>query len=169
MNAQRVFAFVSHRLPKRFHAAIFALYPPFLGAGIRVKNVSPDMRSLDVHLLELPWTRNIHGTQFGGSIYAMTDAFYAYMLQVSLGNAYVAWDKAAHIRFRRPGHGTLKAEFRLQNDDIARVRRDVDAHGKTDATFVVHVRDARGNVVAEIEKHVTVKLRAGAPPAHPAK
>lgn len=159
MIAQGIFAFFTSRMPKRYHAAIFAAYPPFLGAGIRVRNVSADLRSLDVHLLSLPWTHNIHGTQFGGSIYAMTDAFYAYMLQVNLGQAYIVWDKSAHIRFRRPGHGALKAEFRLKESDVAHAKQDADAHGKTDAVFVVHVRDAKGQVVAEIEKHVTVKLR----------
>jgi len=48
-------------------------YPPFLGAGIRVERVSDDFLEIDV-AMGLRWfNRNYVGTQFGGSLYAMTD------------------------------------------------------------------------------------------------
>ena len=154
-----VFALVQDRLPRRWHRAVFALYPPLIGAGIVVEKVSDDLTSLDVRLMALPWTRNIHGTHFGGSIYAMTDAFYAYMLQVALGSAYVAWAKAANIKFRRPGRGTLRAQFRLPADVVETVKRQVDEKGRAEARFLVEVKDVAGEVVAQIEKIVTVKPR----------
>jgi hypothetical protein len=39
---------------------------------------------------------------YGGSLYSMTDPFYMPMLISNLGSDYVVWDKAAHIRFRKP-------------------------------------------------------------------
>ena len=43
----------------------------------------------------------------------MTDPFYMLMLMENLGRDYIVWDKAASIRFRKPGKGKVKAEFRL--------------------------------------------------------
>jgi hypothetical protein len=49
------------------------LWPPFRGAGIRVTHVSADYREVDVALKLGLLNRNYFGTQFGGSLYAMTD------------------------------------------------------------------------------------------------
>ena len=46
------------------------------------------------------WNANDVGTHFGGSLFAMTDAF--------LGSDYVVWDKAASIGYRKPGRGTVR-------------------------------------------------------------
>ena len=88
-------------------------WPPFLGAGIRVERVASDMKSVDVEMKLRWWNANYVGTHFGGSLFAMTDAFYMLMLMANLGRDYIVWDKAASIRYRRPGKGTVHAEFRL--------------------------------------------------------
>src|SRR5215469_11874966 len=96
-------------------------WPPFLGAGIRVEHVGADMKSVDVEMRLRWWNANYVGTHFGGSLFAMTDAFYMLMLMANLGRDYIVWDKAASIRYRKPGRSTVRAEFRLsdaQLDDI---------------------------------------------------
>ena len=40
---------------------------------------------------------------FGGSLYASVDPFYMIMLIRNLGSEYIVWDKAATIRFKKPG------------------------------------------------------------------
>ena len=52
------------------------LYPPFVGAGIRITAVAPDMSAFDVELRPRPWNRNLGGAHLGGSIYAMCDPFF---------------------------------------------------------------------------------------------
>ncbi len=42
------------------------------------------------------------GTHFGGSLYAMTDPFFALMLQANLGGEYLVWDKAGSIDYIAP-------------------------------------------------------------------
>ena len=79
------------------------LWPPFLGAGIRVTHVAPDMKAIDVEMKLRWWNANYVGTHFGGSLFAMTDAFYMLMLMANLGRGYIVWDKAATIRYRKPG------------------------------------------------------------------
>ena len=78
-------------------------WPPFLGAGIRVKHISPDMKFIEVQMKLRWWNANYVGTHFGGSLFAMTDAFYMLMLMANLGRDYIVWDKTASIRYRKPG------------------------------------------------------------------
>jgi len=61
------------------------LWPPFFGAGIRVKRIAPDMKAVDVEMKLRWWNANYVGTHFGGSLFAMTDAFYMLMLMANLG------------------------------------------------------------------------------------
>src|SRR5690242_3493320 len=56
------------------------LYPPFLGAGIHVRRISEDFRTIDVEMPLRFWNRNYVGTHFGGSLYAMCDPFFMVML-----------------------------------------------------------------------------------------
>jgi hypothetical protein len=87
-------------------------YPPFLGAGIRLKSISEDMRTIEVEMPLRFWNRNYVGTQFGGSLYTMCDPFFMLILINNLGPDYIVWDKAATIRFKKPGKGLVQAVFR---------------------------------------------------------
>ncbi|RMD74179.1 MAG: DUF4442 domain-containing protein, partial [Bacteroidetes bacterium] len=89
------------------------LYPPFLGAGIRVRTISADYRRAVVEMPLRWYNRNYVGTHFGGSLYSMTDPLYMLMLMNVLGPDYIVWDQAATIVFRRPGRSTVRAEFEL--------------------------------------------------------
>ena len=80
--------------PALFRRAI-NLWPPFLGAGIKVTRVSADYREIEVTLKLGLTNRNYFGTQFGGSLFAMTDPFFALMMLRNLGPDYVVWDKEA--------------------------------------------------------------------------
>jgi len=61
------------------------LWPPFLGAGIRVKHIARDVIGVDVEMKFRFWNANYVGTDFGGSLFAITDAFYMLMLMANLG------------------------------------------------------------------------------------
>jgi hypothetical protein len=155
-------------MPKRSYLLRMINYwPPFLGAGIRVRHIAPDMRAIDVEMKLRFWNANYVGTQFGGSLYAMTDPFYMLMLIENLGSGYIVWDKAACIRFRRPGKGTVRAEFRLSEAQLEEIRAQLNVQEKVEPRFVVEVRDQTGMVVAEVDKTVYVRRKeqfmSGAP------
>jgi len=135
-----------------------------LGAGIRVTRFDEDWRAVDVEIPLRWWNRNYVGTQYGGSLYSMTDPFYMVMLIENLGSGYVVWDKSATIRFRKPGRGKVRAEFRLSEEVIAEIRAAVEREGKIEREFAVNVTDEGGDVVAEVMKllHVRKKERAKA-------
>jgi hypothetical protein len=123
-----------------------------LGAGIRVTRWDADWRAVDVELKLRWWNRNFVGTQYGGSLYSMTDPFYMVMLIQNLGAGYVVWDKSASIRFRRPGRGTVRAEFRLSQEQIGEVRAALETEEKVEREFGIAVKDESGELVAEVKK-----------------
>jgi hypothetical protein len=135
------------------------LWPPFLGAGIRIERVAPDFREIDVALRLRPWNKNLVGTHFGGSLFAMTDPFFMAMLIENLGREYVVWDKAATIHYRRPGRGVVRTRFALTEAVIDAVRAEVEANGRSEPRFTAQIVDADGVVVAEVEKVLSVKRK----------
>jgi acyl-coenzyme A thioesterase PaaI-like protein len=135
------------------------LWPPFLGAGIRVKRIAADFREIVVEMPLRLYNRNYFGTHFGGSLYAMTDPFLALMVLHNLPPNYLVWDKAASIEFVAPGRSRMRALFRLTQDDmdtILKMTADGDKHLHL---FHVDVTDAEGLVVARVEKIVYVRRK----------
>ncbi len=136
------------------------VWAPFLGAGIRVTRLTPDWKEVDVEMKLRFWNRNFVGTHYGGSLYSMTDPFFMLMLIENLGRDYIVWDKAATIRFRRPGNGTVRASFRLTAQQIEDIREALETQAKIEPTFTVEVKDEQGTVIATIEKLLHVKKKS---------
>jgi hypothetical protein len=136
-----------------------SFWPPFLGMGIRIQHIAPDMKAVNVEMKLRFWNANYVGTQFGGSLYTMTDPFYMLMLMANLGPDYVVWDKAATIRYRKPGKGTVRAEFRLSDSQIDDIREKLKTLPKYEPVFSVEVKDEAGVVIAEVEKLLHVRKK----------
>ena len=137
----------------------FNLWPCYWGTGARVTFIASDWREVHVRL-PLSWrTRNYVGTIFGGSLYAAVDPFYMIMLIKNLGPGFVVWDKAASIRFRKPGRGTLTAILRLEEAEPAEIRRLLQEQPRVDRTYLVTLVDAEGAVHAEVQKVIHISLR----------
>jgi Domain of unknown function (DUF4442) len=149
------------RILKRNMRVLMNLWPPFLGAGIRVIRLDEDWRAVDVEIKLRMWNRNYVGTHYGGSLYSMTDPFYMVMLIENLGRDYVIWDKSASIRFRKPGRGTVRAEFRLREEQIEEIREALRREEKIEREFSVEVKDGEGVVIAEVRKVVHFRRREG--------
>ncbi len=135
------------------------LWPPFLGAGVRIKYIAPDMKAVDVEMKLRWWNANYVGTHFGGSLFAMTDAFYMLMLMANLGRDYIVWDKAASIRYRKPGKGTVRAEFRLTDAQVDDIREKLKTLPKYEPVFQLEVKNEAGVVIAEVEKRLHVRKK----------
>jgi Domain of unknown function (DUF4442) len=134
-------------------------YPPFLGAGIRIKRVSEDMRTIEVQMPLHFWNKNYVGTHFGGSLYTMCDPFFMLILINALGKDYVVWDKSATIRFKKPGMGTVKAVFHIPQERVDEIRAQADAQGKVEPLFQVQVTDKDGIVIVEVDKLLYVRKK----------
>ena len=143
------------------------LWPPFLGMGIRIRHIAPDMKAVDVEMKLRFWNANYVGTHFGGSLFAMTDPFYMLMLMANLGRDYIVWDKAAGIRYRKPGRGTVRAEFRLSDSQIDDIREKLKTLPKYEPIFLVEVKDESGEVVAVVDKLLHVRKKQDKSPTEP--
>jgi acyl-coenzyme A thioesterase PaaI-like protein len=139
------------------------LWPPFLGAGVRVTRVAGDYREIDVTLKLGLLNRNYFGTQFGGSMFAMTDPFFALMMLRNLGPEYVVWDRAGAIRYLKPGRGDVYARFRLAAAAVARARAATTRGRKHEPTFTVAIVDGDGATIAEVDKTLYVRRRPETP------
>ena len=134
-------------------------WPPFLGAGIRVKSFSDDFRDAVVELKLGRFNRNAVGTHFGGSLYAMTDPFFMIMLLHNLGADYLVWDKSGSIEYVAPGRGTVSAHFRLSGERIAEIKAQAAGGEKVLPQFAVDVKDEAGAMVARVYKILYVRLK----------
>jgi proline racemase len=137
------------------------IWPPFLGAGIRVRRLSSDWTEIDVEMKLHGWNRNYVGTHYGGSLYSMADPFFMVMLIQNLGKDYIVWDKSASIRFKKPGRGTVSASFRLSQEQIREIKQALNTHEneKIERVFTVEVKDESGSVVAQIEKLLHIRRK----------
>jgi acyl-coenzyme A thioesterase PaaI-like protein len=144
--------------PARF-LRLLRIYPPYLGAGVRVRHVEPDLSRVEVEMRLTPWNRNLVGTQFGGSLYSMCDPFFMLMLMMKLGPGYVVWDRSASIEFVRPGRSTVVATFELPEARVDEIRRQTHGVEKVFPQFEAAVVDEAGLLVARIEKILYVRRK----------
>ena len=119
--------------------------------------ISSDLREWEVKLPLNRRTRNIWGTIFGGSLYASVDPIYGVMLSSLMGNSYVVWAKTALVRFRKLGRETLRARFRVDEETLEAIRKELAANGFAERTFLVEMKDGAGDVCVSVEAtyHVT--------------
>ncbi len=137
-------------------------FPAYRSTGARIDSIAADWREVRIRLPLSRRTRNYVGTIFGGSMYGAVDPIYMIMLIKILGPQYVVWDKAATIRFRRPGRSTLFATFRLTDADLEAIRAAVATEGKSEPRFVVELKDEAGEVCVICEKVLSIRRRNGA-------
>ena len=138
---------------------IMTLYPPYLGAGVSVQQMSADFRHVKVRM-GLGWyNRNYVGTQFGGSLYSMTDPFFMLMVMENLGRDYIVWDKAASIDFIAPGKGPVYAAFRIDEALLDEIRQHTAGGDKYLPQLHVDVHDGDGTLVARVHKTLYVRLK----------
>ena len=119
-----------------------------------------DYRAIDVEMRLTRLNRNVMGSHFGGSLYAMTDPFYMLMLMENLGREYIVWDKSATIRYKRPGFGTVRAEFRLPMEKIQEVLAAVNTSDRYEPVFFIKVIDGDGKIIAEVDKTIYCARRS---------
>ena len=146
-------------LPARFLRWGMNIWPPLLGAGVCVRRIAPDFREVEIEMPLRWYNRNAYGTQFGGSLYAMTDPFFALMLVHNLGPDYVVWDRAASIDYLAAGRSRVRAVLRIQDHDLEAIRRMTESGSKHLHVFHAEVVDAEQLLVARIEKVVYVRRR----------
>jgi len=145
--------------------SLWNLWPPFLGAGIVIEKVEggygrSGWKAMNIKLKLRFWNSNYVGTQFGGSLFAMTDPFLMVMLVRRLGRDYVVWDKSSSIRFKRPGTSDCRTRFEITDAELGEIKLRADQEGRFDWHRKIEIRDTENRLVAEVEKVIYIATRA---------
>lgn len=130
---------------------------PFLGSGIKIKSVNKERTRFDVTLRLTGRNKNLFGTQFGGSLYAMIDPFYAFILVLNLGDDYIVWDKSAEIKFIKPGKTKVFATIEIDAKTIENIKNEVDRIGKNTYVFTTNIKDVNDEIIATVKKELYVR------------
>ncbi|WP_323018676.1 DUF4442 domain-containing protein [Castellaniella sp.] len=152
------------RLPLRWQARAmrtgFNLHPAFRATGGRVVYVAPDLLHIRVRLALTRRTRNIVGSLYGGSLFAITDGVHIGMLMARLGRDAIIWDKAATIRYRKPAFCTLTADFVLSEAELQDIRDTLDRDHETERTYPVLLKGPDGAVHTEVQRTIYLADKA---------
>jgi acyl-coenzyme A thioesterase PaaI-like protein len=150
-------------MPESFRSRLYRWYfnffPAYRGTGARITYLADDFREIRVRLPLSRRTRNYVGTIFGGSMYAAVDPIYMVMLIHNLGADYQVWDKAATIRFRKPGRSTLYARFLIDERELADIQAALALEPATERVYDVDLTDDVGTVHASVRKTVHIRRR----------
>ena len=146
---------------------VMNLWPPLFFSGIQIMEMSEDYRYMKARLRNWPLTRNLHGAQFGGSLFAMTDAAYALMLNGLMRHKYYVWDKSSHIDFIKPGRGEVYIECQISNEQLAEIYERTKDGEKFFPEFEVRIFDKNGETVAIAKRVIYVRLKPSFRPVKP--
>ncbi len=135
-------------------------YPPYIGAGIKLKKVNQDKTRMEVELRKTWFNKNLFGTHFGGSLYAMCDPFYVFIVHNYLGRGYVVWDKSAEIKFIKPGTGKVSAVFEISQEKLLQLKEEVDSAGKHTVFFETVIKNESDQLVAKVRKEIYMRKKS---------
>lgn len=133
------------------------IYPPYLGAGIKIQYVSSDWKELHVSMPLRWYNRNAVNTHFGGSLYSMIDPHLMLLLMQLLGRDYLIWDKAANIEFVKVGKGNVTSKIKIDDSDLDEIKRKTVGGDKYFPEFTVDVVDEADDLIARVKKTLYVK------------
>lgn len=93
-------------------------------------------------------------------MYGAVDPLYMVMLIKILGSNYVVWDKAATIRFKRPGRETLYAEFKVTPDEVTEIKDELTRNKSIERVYRINLVNKAGKVHASVEKTIHIASKA---------
>ena len=78
------------------------------------------------------------------------------MLHKLLGKKYRVIDRTAFIHFKRPARTTLFAQFRVTEQDLKAIQKDLNGAKKTRRNFQIDLVDDQGVVHASCKKELSI-------------
>ena len=138
---------------------ILNLYPPYLGAGVKITYISDNWRELHVSMSLRWFNRNAVGTHFGGSLYSMIDPHLMLLLMQLLGKEYLVWDKTADIEFVKASKKKVTSVIKVSNKDLEIIKKNTDNGEKYFSNFIVEIKDEDNDLVARVKKTIYVRRK----------
>jgi hypothetical protein len=137
----------------------FNISPMYRRSGGRIVVASENLDYIKIKIPLNYKTRNYVGTMYGGHMYSCLDGIYMVQLINLLGKSYVVWDKAASIKFKRPGTSTLFAEFNISQKLLEKIKSDVEEQNEIDLILDVNLTESNGNICAAVEKIIYISSK----------
>lgn len=134
-------------------------WPPLFFTGIQITYLSDDYTHCKARLRNWFNTKNSHGSQFGGSLFALTDPIYAMMLNCLFGEKYYVWDKEAHIDFVKAAYGEVYLDCQVSKEDIENIIENAKSGEKYFPEFTVRVFDQNNETIAIAKRILYVRLK----------
>ncbi|GAB2563007.1 DUF4442 domain-containing protein [Nocardia heshunensis] len=142
----------------RLYRLLFNAFPPYLFAGVRVRQISDDWTTVRVTYRIRPWNRNNpNRAAFGGTLYSMTDPFFGIMAYGQLGRDYRVWNTVGSIEFLAPGRGTVTATMRLPRAQVDAIRDTTTSGAKSITDHTAEILDETGTLVARASQKLYVR------------
>ncbi len=139
----------------------FNISPMYRRSTGRVIFISDDLQETIVKIPLSYKNKNYVGSIFGGSLFAATDPIFMIQFINILGKEYVVWDKAASIKFKRPASENTYASFIISNEELEKIKEDVDRLKEIDLQKKVLLTNKDESVVfAEVEKTIYIANKA---------
>lgn len=134
-------------------------WPPFLGSGISFKVTKQNPLVFKVRLKFSFYNRNYVGVQYGGSLYSMCDPWFMLILMDALGSDFIVWDKAASIKFLKPGKSSVYATFEISPEQIELIKQDAIIKTKIEPQIDVSIFNDKNEKIAVVTKTLWVKSK----------
>lgn len=131
MNALR---FIRRYLGWLPYARRIQLYPPFWLMGVKVLEWSEDNTLIRIRL-PLNWkSKNMGESMFGGYQASLADPIPALACS-RIFTDYDVWSSRLIVDFRRPGSTDLELRFQFDAAQIAQIRAELQARGRSNPVF----------------------------------
>ena len=137
----------------------FNVFPAFRGTGGRLISVSPDFLTITARLRYNWRTKNIMGSVYGGSLFAVTDGPHPIMLMAALGPESVVLDKAASIRYRKPAYEDLTVQFHFSPEEILEIEHRLQRENEFEYQVSMDLTGKDGSVFATVDRTLYVTTR----------
>lgn len=137
------------------------LWPPLLGSGVRIAEISEDWRFARVELNLSFWNANMHGAAFGGTLYAMTDFLFGTLVARVMGFEYEAWTRTGTFQYLAPGRDGAYMEVTFTEDHEQWVRDTVAEDGYCNVAYTCVIKNRDGSVVGIGQQDLHVRPRGG--------
>lgn len=139
---------------------ILNIFPPLFFNRIVLKEISEDYTYMKVKLIKSILNINFHKTIFGGSIFCAFDPYFPtmyYNIFYQKNRKLEIWLKSANIKYKKPARTNLILEFKISNEDINLVEKELNENGKFEIWHSVLAINKSGIVCAEAEILVYLK------------
>lgn len=135
------------------------LWTPLFFTGIKITYLSEDYTHCCATLKNWYHTKNPHGAQFGGSLFALTDPIYAMMCNCLFGKTHYVWDKSAHIDFIKAAQGEVYLDCKISREEIDTILAKAANGEKYFPEFTVRVFDKNNETIAIATRVLYIRLK----------